>query len=183
MRLLKEIRSKGFTLIELLVVIAIISLLASVLLASLTTARAKARDATRLSDMHQMEIALELYFTTYGTYPNSDSLGTGGWDVSGDGTFITPLVAGKFLNSNLHDPTPAMDALINIGDGRINGNYRYYFYNAGSGGCDASRGRFYVLGVVDMETSGRPHPASPGWSCPGRNWGAEDDWVTGKYVN
>ena len=52
---------KGFTLIELLVVIAIIGILSSVVLVSLNTARAKARDVKSLSDMHQMQIALEFY--------------------------------------------------------------------------------------------------------------------------
>ena len=46
--------SKGFTLIELLVVIAIIGLLSSVVIASLNGARAKARDARRVSDLKQM---------------------------------------------------------------------------------------------------------------------------------
>jgi prepilin-type N-terminal cleavage/methylation domain-containing protein len=62
----------GFTLIELLVVIAIIGLLSSVVLASLNTARLKSRDARRLSDMHQIENALELYYNTNNIYPPHD---------------------------------------------------------------------------------------------------------------
>jgi prepilin-type N-terminal cleavage/methylation domain-containing protein len=50
----------GFTLIELLVVVAIIGLLASIILASLSTARQKGRDARRLSDLREMANTLEL---------------------------------------------------------------------------------------------------------------------------
>lgn len=54
-------RNKGFTLIELLVVIAIIGILASVVLASLNSARQKARDSKRIGDLKQIQLALELY--------------------------------------------------------------------------------------------------------------------------
>lgn len=53
---------KGFTLIELLVVIAIIGVLASIVLASLNNARRKSRDARRITDIKQIQLALELYF-------------------------------------------------------------------------------------------------------------------------
>lgn len=53
---------QGFTLIELLVVIAIIGILSSVVLASLNSARQKSRDARRISDVGQIQLALELYF-------------------------------------------------------------------------------------------------------------------------
>jgi prepilin-type N-terminal cleavage/methylation domain-containing protein len=62
---------RGFTLIELLVVIAIIGVLASIVLVSLNTARARARDSERRQDVRQTQLALELYYDTYGTYPLS----------------------------------------------------------------------------------------------------------------
>jgi type II secretion system protein G len=66
-------RNKGFTLIELLVVIAIIGILSSVVLASLGTARQKARDATRVSDIKNIQLALELFFDGSQGYPaNTD---------------------------------------------------------------------------------------------------------------
>lgn len=51
----------GFTLIELLVVIAIISLLASVILASLKSAKERAYDVKIKNDITQVRNALELY--------------------------------------------------------------------------------------------------------------------------
>ena len=64
----KASRKFGFTLIELLVVIAIIGILASVVLASLNTARQKGRDARRIADLKQVQLALELYFDTNRAY-------------------------------------------------------------------------------------------------------------------
>ena len=63
--------SKGFTLIELLVVIAIIGVLASIVLASLNTARKKSRDTRRVADMNQAKLALELYFDSNKSYPDT----------------------------------------------------------------------------------------------------------------
>ncbi|MFH1551303.1 MAG: prepilin-type N-terminal cleavage/methylation domain-containing protein [bacterium] len=62
-------KKRGFTLVELLVVIAIIGILSSVVLVSVQSARAKARDARRLSDLNQISTALELYYAQYEYYP------------------------------------------------------------------------------------------------------------------
>jgi len=62
-------QNKGFTLIELLVVIAIIGILSSVVLASLNSAREKSRDAKRISDVKQLQLALELSYDTNNAYP------------------------------------------------------------------------------------------------------------------
>lgn len=66
---LQKHRTKGFTLIELLVVIAIIGILSSVVLASLNSARTKARDARRVADLKQIQLALELYYDANSKYP------------------------------------------------------------------------------------------------------------------
>ncbi|MBI2053423.1 MAG: type II secretion system protein [Candidatus Sungbacteria bacterium] len=66
----------GFTLIELLVVIAIIGVLSSIVLASLNSARRKSRDARRITDIKQIQLALELYFdsqTPTPGYPDADT--------------------------------------------------------------------------------------------------------------
>ncbi|MDB5245393.1 MAG: gspG [Parcubacteria group bacterium] len=68
---MKKPVSRGFTLIELLVVIAIIALLSTVVLAALNSARVKARDATRKSDLAQLQIALEYYYDANKTYPGA----------------------------------------------------------------------------------------------------------------
>ncbi len=89
MKYLKQSQSKaGFTLIELLVVIAIIGILSSVVLASLNSARAKGRDAKRISDLHNIQLALELYYDKYSTYQVAGTGYTGcgcGWAGYEDG--------------------------------------------------------------------------------------------------
>jgi len=64
--------TKGFTLIELLVVIAIIGLLATLSVVALSSARVKSRDARRVSDIKQIQTALELYAdSNNNTYPGA----------------------------------------------------------------------------------------------------------------
>ena len=88
-------RARGFTLGELLVVIAIIGILASVVLVSLNSARGKARDARRISDLHQVALALENYYDANQAYPAAlADLVTGGQlaavptDPTGSGSYV-----------------------------------------------------------------------------------------------
>lgn len=77
----------GFTLIELLVVISIIGLLASVVMASVNSARIKARDAKRKAEMREFTQGFEFYYDSYGSYPpyrasNSCGGNRGDWATS-----------------------------------------------------------------------------------------------------
>jgi prepilin-type N-terminal cleavage/methylation domain-containing protein len=69
----KKLGQKGFTLIELLVVIAIIGILSSVVLVSLQSSRAKARDAKRIADIGAIQQALALYYDSNNAYPAGPS--------------------------------------------------------------------------------------------------------------
>lgn len=81
-------KSRAFTLIELLVVIAIIGILASIVLVSVNSARQKARDAKRVSDIQSIIISLDQYVDQNGSYPTA---------LSG----LVPL----FLSAVPQDPT------------------------------------------------------------------------------
>ncbi len=90
---------KGFTLIELLVVIAIIGILATIVLVSLNTARQKARDTRRISDMRQVALALEMYY--------DDNTSTGYPGVAGSDQWAameTAIEAGAYMASVPSDP-------------------------------------------------------------------------------
>ncbi|MDO8626596.1 MAG: prepilin-type N-terminal cleavage/methylation domain-containing protein [Candidatus Magasanikbacteria bacterium] len=73
---------KGFTLIELLVVIAIIGLLSTLAVVALGSARVKARDSKRLSDLKQLQTAFELYYTDQNAYPAGSGVTLGSGDYA-----------------------------------------------------------------------------------------------------
>jgi type II secretion system protein G len=110
---------RGFTLIELLVVIAIIGLLSSVVLASLNGARKKGRDARRLSDLKQLQTALELYYSDHTAYPIAGS-------QSSVTSALTDLVP-TYISSISNDP--------------LGGSYNYVYRSTADGG-------FYCLGSI-----------------------------------
>ncbi len=94
---------KGFTLIELLVVIAIIGLLSTLAVVSLNSARAKARDAKRVSDVKQLSTVIEMEAA------NSSSGGYNilpdGCDTAGDLTTACGADFGGVDWSTISDPS------------------------------------------------------------------------------
>jgi len=141
-------RSRAFTLIELLVVIAIIALLSSVVMASLNTARAKARDAKRFSDLDQVRTALEMYYSDHGSYPITYGSG-GSWAGTTPGCYNGPanpndaipgLVSGGYISSLPQDPKP-------------NGSYCYIYRS--------TDGKGYKFMAYDTIESGPIAPGAP----------------------
>ncbi|MEK7641896.1 MAG: type II secretion system protein [Patescibacteria group bacterium] len=99
--LLKKIR--GFTLIELLVVIAIIALLTGIVMTNLTGSKSKARDAKRVSDVGQVQLALELFFDRCKVYPLLLEL-----DDDGAGACPSNITLGTFIGKIPTDPTTSL---------------------------------------------------------------------------
>lgn len=132
---------KGFTLIELLVVIAIIGLLASIVLVSLNTARQKARDTRRLSDIRQVALALELYTdNNNGVYPIVVGCTTTNWQTTMttclEGTGAAPCNVSYMTEVPL-DPS--------------NGATYFYAY-----ACAAATSTDYVLRASALENTTNP---------------------------
>lgn len=99
---------KGFTLIELIVVIAIIGLLSTIAVVALGGARTKARDARRLSDLKQLQTALELYASDENSYPPGNGVNLGKTDymcIDSDGWHASGCVS-PYMGKVPTDPVP-----------------------------------------------------------------------------
>lgn len=187
---LSKQKQRGFTIVELLIVIVVIAILAAITIVAYNGVQARGRDARRVSDMQAIVKALEMYKADNGQYPVVAYSGTGslgGWEVSAkeaSGEFLAPLKNYGFSSGVPVDPiNDATDADFNTARTNNHYTYAYYRYPAGNNGCDASRGAFYVLGIMRTDVSGNAAATnSPGFSCS-YNWQATFSWVTGGYEN
>ena len=70
---ISRVFTRGFTLIELLVVIAIITILSGIIITNTSGVKAKSRDAKRISDLGQIQLALTMYFDRCNRYPDNET--------------------------------------------------------------------------------------------------------------
>ena len=139
---------KGFTLIELLVVISIISLLTSIILAALSDAKAKGRDARRLQDIHTIQTAITMYQNDNGGVfpgPLADSNGTG-TSYSSDPLFLQTLVTGKYIPVVPTDPIGGAVYLYGYSNSPASVNIK----------CSLPNSKAYILFKLEKTTTSYP---------------------------
>ena len=111
-------KNGGFSLIQLLVVIAIIGVLSSVVLANMSQVKMKARDAQRMSDLENIQLALRLYKDVNGTYPICDTgmmIGVNATTPTGCTTNVDTAIA-PYMSKVPTDPLTALGT-----------TYRYWY--------------------------------------------------------
>ncbi|MFA4942247.1 MAG: FISUMP domain-containing protein [Patescibacteria group bacterium] len=148
---------KAFTLIELLVVIAIIGLLATVSVIALNNARSKSRDAKRVSEIKQIQTALELYYNDQNRYPLTAEFVSGGEIFSTSSYGTTTYLAHIPVS-----PTPA--------DGACSDSENLFAYTSNDG---SSYSLTFCLGVNTGTLTAGVNNANP-YGITYLNPGSED---------
>ena len=157
-------RRRGFSLMEFIVAIAILAILAGTLAPVLAKRLAASRDARRLTDVKKVVDAVEAYLLDKGSLPRGDDEpGTGGYDTTLDGAFLTTLV-GPFLREPLRDP---------VNDPTY--HYEYQRYAAGTSGFTTD---YYVIGIQNFETTGYANVRG-WWKGSDHDWTDDFAYVTG----
>jgi len=142
-------KASGFTLIELLVVITIIGVLAALVTANLSDARARARDAKIKQNLVQLKTALRLYYNDFQQYPATGN----GLVFNACGIIGTDACTPGGAFSAGSEPTIYMNQL------NKSGNYfEFRYYPCGSG--DSFRVK------VALENASDPDISTSQTRCP-----------------
>ncbi len=144
----------GFTLIELLTVISIIGLLGSVVLSNVNLARARARDARKISDFYSIGIALRLFFEGNGNMPANYNPGFG--VCEGDMYYTRSMQ--ELITAGLLSQIPKTP-------GGVGSSYCWYNYGSGNdvGGLIVTNLEAAPDTVTGILPSCRPWAAGVNW--------------------
>lgn len=143
-------KSSGFTIVELLIVIVIIGVLAALVIVAYNGIQARARDATRVTDMRNVKTAIESYYADNSSYPPANF------------TSLSSYLVPKYIKSIPIDP-------INAAQG---GKAYIYYYTRGY----KKSGTSYVVGtandyIMSMSLESSNGPIHNGYGAPGTlNW-------------
>lgn len=159
---------RGFTLIELMVVITIVGLLASGVMASMASARSKAKDSAIKQQVKSMVLTAELHFSLTGSYALQSSwVGNIGVvnPTCDTETFIGPLAEDfrKLCRGILENVDASNESILHIGVNDLvydsNRNFSIIaLLNTGNYFCAGSSGRTY---------EGPRNPGTGNWSGAG----------------
>jgi len=160
---------KAFTLIELLVAIAIIGILATVVVVNLSSSQKKARDARRLSDINQLDKALDIYYQQKGYYPvntditdpykDSASGCWSSWDAGNSiepasDTFLQPLQDEGLMSKTPRETVLPVSRWQNPQNPARNCNYRYMDFSWAK--TDYGCLNNYAVVYTELETNTGP---------------------------
>lgn len=182
---------RAFTLVELLVVIAIITLLSSVVITSLSTARTKARDAQRIKQARQITVALEAYGAEQGDQIFTD---TGNGPASKIASGKATSVLSYLKNAQLFNQATIKDTLYDLDNYYVgfcpDGKYNIYLKverednqhnrNSIEAACDGVAA--YAANFRHLVGSGR-ESASVATSTPVTYTAVDTSFLSGSFYN